>query len=354
MSELPTEYYFIHNFETAVDQPDYVWDMENPESFELYYFNYSYGTFCVLDPDAKFGNYSCHVVSKSYFGMYYEPLSYESPNELTPPLTYEFWFKFIEGSEGSYMEIWLNGCKDLGYDWIEAMYQVSFGTRKGVDTSYDSIATWGGGYDYEEHTEYPVFYRPFSFNVYNHYAIVILPDRMKTFINGILFKEYISGGFNVSYSEFYIDNERGSKLLIDALSITKGEKYTENFNPSAPPEPVFAAPIGQYNEGDHMAYAPGDSGGTAVWREAGTSSTPITDIHRPGCGYWFKEVGTVYGGEVGPWVPWNVDQKVEFNEGSRIVKSPAVSGGTPVWEVGKTGPAITDTHVPCGYWGKKV
>ena len=41
-----------------------------------------------------------------------------------------------------------------------------------------------------------------------------------------------------------------------------------------------------------MAYAPGDSGGTAVWREAGTSSTePVTDIHRPGCGYWWKVVG---------------------------------------------------------------
>jgi len=116
---------------------------------------------------------------------------------------------------------------------------------------------------------------------------------------------------------------------------------------------LYSAVKGQYNEGDHMAYAPGDSGGTAVWREAGTSSTPITDIHRPGCGYWFKETGTVYGGEVGPWVPWNVDQKVEFNEGSRIVKSPAVSGGTPVWKVGETGPAITDTHVPCGYWNKK-
>ena len=230
-----TEYYFIHNFETAVDQPDYVWDKENPESFELYYFNYNHSTFCVLDPDAKFGNYACHVVDNTIVGMYYEPLSYESPNELTPPLTYEFWFKFIEGSEGSYMEIWLNGYKDLGYDWIEAMYQVIFGTWKGVETSFDNIGTWGGGYDYEEYTEYPVFYRPFSFNVYNHYAIVILPDRIKTFINGILFKEYISGGFNVPYSEFYIDSEDDSKLLIDALSITKGEKYTTNFTPPTEP-----------------------------------------------------------------------------------------------------------------------
>ncbi|OQB06648.1 MAG: hypothetical protein BWY21_01929 [Parcubacteria group bacterium ADurb.Bin216] len=55
---------------------------------------------------------------------------------------------------------------------------------------------------------------------------------------------------------------------------------------------LYNAIRGQYNEGDHMAYAPGDSGGTAVWREAGTSSTePVTDIHRPGCGYWWKVVG---------------------------------------------------------------
>jgi hypothetical protein len=139
------------------------------------------------------------------------------------------------------MEIWLNGYKDLGYDWIEAMYQVIFGIWKGVDTSFENIATWGGGYDYEEYTEYPVFYRPFSFNVYNHYAIVVLPDRIKTFINGILFKEYISGGFNVPYYEFYIDNEDGSKLLIDALSITKGAKYTENFTPPTEP-PKTKAP----------------------------------------------------------------------------------------------------------------
>jgi hypothetical protein len=225
-----TEYYFIHNFETAVDQPDYVWDMENPESFELYHFNYNHSRLCVLDPDAKFGNYACHVVSNTIFGMYYEPLY-----ELTPPLTYEFWFKLIEGSKGSYMEIWLNGYRDLGYDWLEAMYQVIFGIWKGVNTSFANIGTWGGGYDYEEYTEYPVFYRPFSFNVYNHYAIVILPDRIKTFINGILFKEYISGGFNVPYCEFFIDNEDGSKLLIDALSITKGAKYTENFTPPTKP-----------------------------------------------------------------------------------------------------------------------
>lgn len=53
-----------------------------------------------------------------------------------------------------------------------------------------------------------------------------------------------------------------------------------------------------------------------------------------------------------PWLCDPVVDKVEYNEGSSIVKSPVVSGGTPIWEVGKTGPAITDTHVPCGYWAK--
>ena len=54
-----------------------------------------------------------------------------------------------------------------------------------------------------------------------------------------------------------------------------------------------------------------------------------------------------------PWTCVALHDKVEYNEGSYVAKSPEVSGGTPIWEVGKTGPAITDTHVPCGYWNKK-
>ncbi|MFA5457311.1 MAG: hypothetical protein WC261_06740 [Synergistaceae bacterium] len=53
-----------------------------------------------------------------------------------------------------------------------------------------------------------------------------------------------------------------------------------------------------------------------------------------------------------PWLCNHALGMTSYNEGSRIVKSPAISGGTPIWEVGKTGPAITDTHVPCGYWFK--
>ncbi|OQB01554.1 MAG: hypothetical protein BWY21_02298 [Parcubacteria group bacterium ADurb.Bin216] len=53
------------------------------------------------------------------------------------------------------------------------------------------------------------------------------------------------------------------------------------------------------------------------------------------------------------WPLSPITNKHEYNEGSYIAKSPEVSGGTPTWEVGKTGPAITDTHVPCGYWNKK-
>ena len=53
-----------------------------------------------------------------------------------------------------------------------------------------------------------------------------------------------------------------------------------------------------------------------------------------------------------PWTCVALHDKVEYNEGSYIAKSPKVSGGTPTWEIGKTGPAITDTHVPCGYWFK--
>jgi len=164
-----------------------------------------------------------------------------------------------------------------------------------------------------------------------------------------VFTEEPSGPLDVKSIVFNFDTPY---QFMYHLCVTRLDANLVLLDPTPPPEPVFATPKGVYNEGDHFAYAPGDSGGTAVWREPSASSTPVTPTHRPGCGYWFKEVGTIYGGEVGPWVPWNVDQKVEFNEGSKIVKSPAVSGGTPIWEVGKTGPAITDTHVPCGYWFK--
>jgi hypothetical protein len=53
-----------------------------------------------------------------------------------------------------------------------------------------------------------------------------------------------------------------------------------------------------------------------------------------------------------PWTCIAPVDIIEYNEGSKITKSPRVSGGTPVWAVGETGPAITDTHAPCGYWFK--
>ena len=138
----------------------------------------------------------------------------------------------------------------------------------------------------------------------------------------------------------------------------------------------------EYNEGPSIVKAPVLSGGTPIWKVNQTGPA-ITDTHIP-CGYWFKDydsdsqlrricfglemgytktdmvvdeqqtlyvkdsngdtvacpitVWTLSGvgslsESVGPWVPWNVDQKVEFNEGSKIVKSPTVSGGTPGREV---------------------
>jgi hypothetical protein len=81
---------------------------------------------------------------------------------------------------------------------------------------------------------------PFPLGEYVHYALVVLPDRIKVFIGGVLFKEYISpmsDGFNVMYTDFYLYNEDG-KILMDALSIAKGEKYTENFTPPTEPPGV--------------------------------------------------------------------------------------------------------------------
>ena len=50
-----------------------------------------------------------------------------------------------------------------------------------------------------------------------------------------------------------------------------------------------------------------------------------------------------------PWTCVALHDKVEYNEGSYVAKSPEVSGGTPIWEVGKTGPAITDICSGIGY-----
>jgi hypothetical protein len=55
-------------------------------------------------------------------------------------------------------------------------------------------------------------------------------------------------------------------------------------------------PTDEYNEGDHIASAPGDITGTAIWKDASSAVTPITDIHSPGCGYWYKVTDPIFGG----------------------------------------------------------
>ncbi|HHT9136482.1 MAG TPA: hypothetical protein ACFYEK_04470 [Candidatus Wunengus sp. YC60] len=222
------DYYFIHNFETAVDQPDYVWDMEYPGDYILH------ADDVILDSDAKFGQYAGHVTQASHFEMVYEPAN--TTDEFWPPLTYEFWFKWTyENMVSGEIDIW--GWKELPGGWINMMYECWFHIEEGLnpcsymrdnvyDTYSNTIAT----------DEYPI---PFTFGIYNHYAAVILPERIKVFLNGALFKEYISpepDGFNVMYNDFFCFNGVGGKLLIDALSITQGEKYTTNFTPpTAPP-----------------------------------------------------------------------------------------------------------------------
>jgi hypothetical protein len=231
--ESGVEYYFIHNFETAVDQPDYVWDMQSPADYMLYYED------TILDANAKFGNYACNVVDNAIVGMYYEP--YTPTDEFWPPLTYEFWFNFTPINGWGYVEIWLFGWKQMPEGgWNYALYQTWCIVGKGYyvpHTPYSYMEDWiFDCYDnLISEDQYPI---PFAFSTYNHCAIVVLTDRIKLFINGTLHKEYVStnpNGFNVMYSDFYIDNEKGSKLLVDALSITKGEKYTENFTPPTTP-----------------------------------------------------------------------------------------------------------------------
>ena len=221
-------YYFIHNFETAVNQPDYVWDSGYPADYEFYYEH------TVLDPDAKFGNYACNL-SGGQFELYYEPDS--TTDEFWPPLTYEFWFKASVINGYLYGQIWLYGW--LG-DWRT---QVCF------ETGF--LVTPYAAYTYMEDYVYDMYFNvisnsrydiPFPLGEYVHYALVVLPDRIKVFIGGVLFKEYISpmpDGFNVMYTDFCLYNESGAgKILMDAFSITKGEKYTENFTPPTEPPSV--------------------------------------------------------------------------------------------------------------------
>lgn len=141
-------------------------------------------------------------------------------------------------------------------------------------------------------------------------------------------------------------------------------------------EMIIAVPgHGQYNEGDKLSIAPGYTEGTAVWDLRRFTGVPITERHSPGCGYWFKEPGTITGetptydnsifhqkgwisansgksSEIEEGIKQIVTNKHEYNEGDRIAKSPADVGGSPVWAMDKSGIAISNTHIPCGYWTK--
>jgi hypothetical protein len=228
------DYYFIHNFETAVDQPDYVWDMEYPDRYLFFHEN------TVLDPDAKFGNYAC---SRGEMGLYYAPDN--TTDEFWPPLTYEFWFKASVTNGYLFGEIYLYGW--LGKPEVGAPTQAWFDIRFWVTPSHaymeDNVSDMY--FNYISRSRYNI---PFPLGEYVHYALVVLPDRIKVFFNGVLFKEYISpmsDGFNVMYIDFYLFIDRlatewnqSGKILIDAFSIAKGAKYTENFTPPTEPPSV--------------------------------------------------------------------------------------------------------------------
>ena len=209
-------------------QPDYVWDMEYPDEYYIYYEN------TVLDPDAKFGNYACNLNGGQWgeFGLYYAPDS--TTDEFWPPLTYEFWFKASVTNGHLFGDIWLYGWlgkPEVGYPthvWFDIRFWVTPSHAYWEDNVSDRY------FNYISNSRYNI---PFPLGEYVHYALVVLPDRIKVFYNGVLFKEYISpmsDGFNVMYTDFYLYSEYG-KMLMDALSIAKGEKYTENFTPPTEP-----------------------------------------------------------------------------------------------------------------------
>jgi hypothetical protein len=242
------DYYFIHNFETAVDQPDYVWDMKIPDDYGLYPDD-SY-----ITTDSKFGTSA--MVLKEYFVIeYWGGYDDITDTDLTPPFTMEYWFKFdgnfdLSGPYGSeskanfelfYMSGVING-------WLQIEVSSSNGQLYLIE--------WGG--DMDDNVVADTYYDTvFSIttNLWHHFAVVVTADKIKWYIDGILQNTYTSlssvgfmprvqvrsDGRHVmnawEYVEFW-NESLGVNMIVDALSISRSEKYTENFTPPTEPPSV--------------------------------------------------------------------------------------------------------------------
>jgi hypothetical protein len=232
-------YYFIHNFETAVDQPDYVWDMEEPDNYE---FSCRYSS---LTSDAKFGNYGLQLAD---FTVYYAPNATDDL-DFDTPYTLEYWFKIHAPSPPTSIPTGIAADFNLarGATWTNGVYQLGiYGpNRRPYDPIYFIIAVRdidGNDLAFDYTTTIP-----FSYDVWHHFAMVLTDNKFRYFFDGVKQDEFTSpsptgfkgrdrdiwrfiGTYNHSYPPY-----GGLKVIIDALSITKGEKYTNNFTPPTTP-----------------------------------------------------------------------------------------------------------------------
>ena len=236
------EYYFIHNFETAVDQPDYVWDMEEPDNYKLYCNSSS------LTSDAKFGNYGLQLAQ---FTVYYAP---NAPDDLDfdTPYTLEYWFKIHAPSPPTSIPTGISTEFNLarGCTWTNGVYHLGIYCANLVP--YDPIYFIIGVRDIDGNDlafDYTTTI-PFSYGVWHHFAMVLTDNKFRYFFDGVMQDEFTSPsptGFKSRIGDkwFFIDTNNydptALKVVIDALSVTRSEKYTNNFTP--PTEPPRAQEV---------------------------------------------------------------------------------------------------------------
>ena len=87
---------------------------------------------------------------------------------------------------------------------------------------------------------------PFSYGEWHHFAMVLTDNKLRYYFDGIKHDEFTSPsptGFKGRYMDTwrfidtsnYSDSPGGLEVIMDALSIARFEKYTENFTPPTEP-----------------------------------------------------------------------------------------------------------------------
>ena len=235
------EYYFIHNFETAVDQPDYVWDMAEPDNYE-----FDYGT-SSLTSDAKFGNYGLQLRE---FQAYYSPNAADNL-DFDTPYTLEYWFKVPVPNTGIDAYFNLAWGNTSGY----GVYQIMLYRRSSWPLQYPvEFTRWVCDLDDNELVDDDTTAIPFTYSEWHHFAMVLTDNKLRYYFDGVKHDEFISPsptGFKgrpASWGNFmdtweFIDTSNysdpgGLEVIIDAWSVTRSEKYTANFTPPTEPPSV--------------------------------------------------------------------------------------------------------------------